>query len=67
LFEKNFGVFFPLFFAAVWLTVTTILGLASGWFRLMETYPDQTDEPILRLRGQSGKMGLVSLIDCYLV
>jgi hypothetical protein len=58
LFGKNFGVFFPLFFAAVWLAVTTILGLTSGWFRLMETFPDQTDEPILRLRGQSGKMGL---------
>jgi len=57
LFEKNFAVFFPLFFAAVWLAVTTILGLTSGWFRLMETYPDQTAEPILRIRGVSGKMG----------
>ena len=24
----------------------------------MEVYPDQSDEPILRLRGQSGTMGL---------
>lgn len=38
--------------------VTTILALLSGWFRLMEVYPDQSDEPILRLRGQSGTMGL---------
>jgi hypothetical protein len=56
--EKNLGVFFPLFFAAVWFAVTTILGLTSGWFRLMEAYPDQTAAPILRLRGQSGTMGL---------
>src|SRR5271169_3724487 len=56
--EQNPTIFFPLFFVALWLTVTTILALLSGWFRLMEVYPDQSDEPILRLRGQSGTMGL---------
>jgi hypothetical protein len=36
LIEQNPGVFFPLFFAAIWLTVTTILAVFSGWFKLME-------------------------------
>lgn len=50
--------FFPLFFAALWLAVTTILAVLSGWFRLMARYPNQTEEPLLRIRGQSGSMGL---------
>ena len=56
--KQNLAVFFPLFFVALWLAVTTILALLSGWFRLMAEYPDQSIEPILRLRGQSGSMGL---------
>lgn len=56
--EQNFAVFFPLFFAALWLTVTTILAVLSGWFRLMARYPNQIAEPLLRARGQSGSMGL---------
>jgi hypothetical protein len=55
--EQNFPILLPLFFVALWLTVTTILALLSGWFRLMAEYPDQSIEPILRLRGQSGAMG----------
>jgi hypothetical protein len=58
LIEQNFAVFFPLFFASLWLTVTTILAALSGWFRLMAKFPDQTAEPLLRVRGQSGSMGL---------
>jgi hypothetical protein len=50
--------FFPWFFAALWLAVTTILAVLSGWFRLMARYPNQTEEPLLRIRGQSGSMGL---------
>jgi hypothetical protein len=57
LMAKTLVLFFPLYFAAVWFAVTTILAMTSGWFTLMETYPDQTAEPILRLRGQSGTMG----------
>ena len=49
---------FPLFFVALWLTVTTILALLSGWFRLMVRFPNQITEPLLRVRGQSGSMGL---------
>jgi hypothetical protein len=57
LFEQNR----VLFFVVVWLGVTTILSLLSGWFRLMAAYPDQSIEPVLRLRAQSGAMGGVSM------
>ena len=57
LIEQNFGISFALVFATLWLIVTTIVALVSGWFRLMERYPDQSEAPILRLRGQSGGMG----------
>ncbi len=57
--EQNFAVIFPLFFAVVWLTVTTILAVLSGWFRLMARFPNEVDEqPLLRVRGQSGSMRL---------
>jgi hypothetical protein len=58
LIEQNFAVFFPLFFAVVWLAASTLVALLSGWFRLMARYPDRAGEPILRMRGQSGTMGL---------
>jgi hypothetical protein len=57
LIAENFPIFFALFFATVWLTVSTVVGLLSGWFRLMARYPDQAAEPTVRLRGQSGMMG----------
>jgi hypothetical protein len=58
LIEQHLPVVLPIFFAAVWLTVTTIQSLLSGWFWLVVRYPNQNGAPILRLRGQSGMMGL---------
>jgi hypothetical protein len=58
LFEQKLAIFFPLLFVALWFTVTTILTLLSGWFTLMTKFPDQAGEPILRIRGRSGTMGL---------
>lgn len=55
--EQHIADFFPLFFAALWLTVTSILSLVSGWFRLMMRFPDTAEAPLLRLRAQSGAMG----------
>lgn len=49
---------FVLLFVALWLAVDTVLSLLSGWFWLMIKFPDQPAEPILRVRGQSGSMGL---------
>ena len=49
---------FPVFFVALWLAVTTLLSLLSGWSALMKAFPDQDETPVLRLSGQSGAMGL---------
>ena len=49
---------FPVYFACLWLFVTTLLGMISGWFILAARYPDQKGAPLITLRGQSGAMGL---------
>jgi hypothetical protein len=49
---------FPLFFIGMWLIITTILGFASGWFRLQDRYPRKDERPLLKLRGRSGSMGM---------
>jgi hypothetical protein len=51
---------FLLFFATMWLVVTTILSLVSGWYELMRRFPDRSDKPVLALANQSGKIGLVA-------
>jgi hypothetical protein len=54
----KFLTFFPLFFAALWIGIGTLLGYMSGWFKLMDRYPDRAHEkPSLRLRMQWGVMG----------
>lgn len=59
--KQNFPVYFPIFFVSMWLLVTTLLGFMSGWFSLMSRYPDRNEAPLLRLRGQSGSMGPLSV------
>lgn len=57
--EEWFPYAFPFFFVGMWLFVTTMLGFMAGWFSLQQQYPDNGDEePLLRLGGQSGSMGL---------
>jgi len=48
---------FLLFAIGLWLLVTLLTGALSGWFKLVSLYPDRPEEPVLRLRGQSGAMG----------
>jgi hypothetical protein len=52
-----FAPFFPFAFVALWLMVTTLLAFLSGWFRLMDQYPDQAEEPMLRLRANLARWG----------
>ena len=52
-----FSYAFPVFFAALWVAITVLLGFASGWYALMRRYPDRSERPILHLRGQMGFMG----------
>lgn len=55
---KWFPYVFPFFFGGLWLLITTMLGLMSGWFSLQQWYADDgSEEPLLQLRGQSGQMG----------
>ncbi|WP_156029784.1 hypothetical protein [Sphingomonas sp. URHD0057] len=57
---------FPFFFVGMWLLATFMLGLMSGWFSLQQWYVDDgSEEPLLRLRSQSGSMGMgVALNGC---
>jgi hypothetical protein len=49
-----------IYIAFIWLTVSGILGLLSGWYFLMNKYPDREDEVLLQAKYQSGSMGLLS-------
>ena len=50
--------YFPVFFIALWLAVTSLLAVLSGWFSLMTRYPNRNETPVLKLRWQSGAMGM---------
>lgn len=50
-------IVFPFLLAAMWIAVSAILGLLSGWFALQRKYPRPGDEPLLVLSKQSGQMG----------
>lgn len=54
---QYFPVAFPIFFVTLWLAVTTLLSFMSGWFTLMDRYPDRIEKPLLQLSWQSGTMG----------
>jgi hypothetical protein len=47
----------PVLFVAIWLLVTSLLGLASGWYALARAFPDRPETAQLRLTGETGYMG----------
>jgi hypothetical protein len=53
--------YFLIAFPLLWFAVTMILSLLSGWFGLMERYPNREEHSILTLTNQSGSLGLVSM------
>lgn len=61
---------FPVFFLSLWLIVTSLLGLLSGWFALQRRFPRNEDSASLRIGRQSGTMrgvnfsGILSLEAC---
>jgi hypothetical protein len=61
-----FLIAFPFLFVGMWVLVTTMLGLMSGWFSLQQWYADDgNEEPLLKLGWQSGSMGFgVSFNSC---
>ncbi|MBI1212414.1 MAG: hypothetical protein GC190_13200 [Alphaproteobacteria bacterium] len=56
-----FPIAFPLFFAIVWIGATTLLGFLSGWYALMDQFPDRDEKPIAQLNWQSGFMGSIGV------
>lgn len=55
--DPALAVFLAVFFVALWLAITSLLGRMAGWFRLQDAFPDRTDQPLRRMRFQSGAMG----------
>jgi hypothetical protein len=56
LIARNFLAFFPVYFIALWLGLSTVVGWLSGWFKLMSQYPDQNEPALFRIVGQSGTL-----------
>jgi hypothetical protein len=54
-------LYFLIAFPLLWFAVTMILSFLSGWFGLMERYPDRGEMPVVTLANQSGSLGLVSM------
>jgi hypothetical protein len=52
---------FLVFFALLWLGVTTLLGVLSGCYSLMRRYPDRAEASLLTHKYQSGSLGLVGM------
>lgn len=42
----------------MWLAITTLLGLLSGWYLLMQKFPNRNEKELLQLKYQSGSMGI---------
>ena len=54
-------LYFLVCFPILWFAVTLILSRLSGWFALMERYPDQAEDALDVLANQSGSLGVVSM------
>jgi hypothetical protein len=50
---------FLIFFPAMWLGVTSLLGALSGWFGLQRAFPDRDEPALEQWRMQSGAVGFV--------
>jgi len=55
------GIWFPVYLILLWLVGTTSLGWLSGWYRLMQSYPDRVEPTLLKLTQLSGTLGRVSM------
>jgi hypothetical protein len=58
--EPNQALYFPVFFALMWMSVTVLLGFLSGWYFLMRRFPDRPETPLQTFKNQSGSIGCVS-------
>jgi len=49
---------FPIAFVGMWLFITTMLGMLSGWFALQGQFDRGDEAPLVTFRHLSGSMGL---------
>jgi hypothetical protein len=61
--ENAFFGIFPFAFIGMWLLITTILGIVSGWRALVERFPDSQDPALERLHFQSAAIGTGSFFN----
>lgn len=61
IFEQYTPYWFPIFFVLLWLLITTVLGFLSGWYRLMQQYPNCEEKALLQINHQSGFVGWVGM------
>jgi len=54
-------LYFLICFPLLWFAVTMLLSVISGWFGLMERYPDHGETALAVLANQSGSLGAVSM------
>lgn len=55
-----FGLF-PVAFVGLWLAVGSLVIWISGWYGLMDRFPDRHETPLTKLTWQSGMMGRARL------
>jgi hypothetical protein len=48
---------FPVLFIGMWLAVTSLLGVFSGWFELQSLYPNRDEQPLDSIWFVSGALG----------
>src|SRR5262245_63391586 len=58
---QNPLLLFPMFFVLLWLTIAAVIGPTTGWYSLMERYPNRQEENLLQLRRKSGMLGKGSM------
>jgi hypothetical protein len=54
-------LYFLMAFPLLWFAVTMLLSVLSGWFGLMERYPNRAEDALTVLANQSGSLGAVSM------
>lgn len=55
--KPHFALIFPIYFCALWLLITTILAIVSGWFTMQTRFPVRPVQVLRKLRFQSAAMG----------
>lgn len=61
LLNQNLAIYFPIFFALMWLAGTSLLGFRPGWYALMTRYSDRSENCLCTFARQSGSLNFVGM------